>query len=1303
MRKKVTKGFMNRALALVSSVALLAGVSNTVLFADARQSLNPDPSSPQYYQKYSTIEEARKAGNEINERIAEEGIALFKNAEVNGKAALPVAKGSKITLFGSCSTNLRQSGGGSGSGQSNAGEYRTTMEVFTSAGFKVNKTVYDMYEALNTRSEVAVSNYTNAITNSYEEYNDAAIIFVSRAAGGENYDAYLGNGTTNHSQQMDNNEIALFEHVKAAKDSSGNPVFNKIIVCINTADPFEVARYQDDARVHGVIWMGLLGSTGLNALPKIINGEVNPSAHTVDIWPADLRKDPAWFNFADNNQVGGSIDITGTTPAGDDLIGDAIADDGQVGRPIFKATTYKEGIYMGYRWYETAATIDGYFNEEAGYADPLHADDAYYNRFNGVLYPFGYGLSYTSFEWTAGRPSLEAGEITADDAGTEVTIPVTVKNTGSTAGKDVVQLYAREPYGETSNIEKSDVTFINSAKTDLLQPGEEQTVEITFNIRDLASFDWNDINKNGFRGYELEAGEYDLLLRTDSHNDKNGVEKIAYVVGKTIRYNSEDKNSPLNYNQGYGENAKAVLSQADEYNCSGVGAISADGAHATYEDMDYVTRADWKLPEPSTAEQLHWTNEALYILFNQTYTSSAGTNGDKETDPWYKTSEDIPGYGKSRSELAEGDWKQASDEEVEARENGKTEIQLKDMIGIPFDDVRWVSFMNQMSFDEMVTITQNGWYKSPGLASIGKPETEEKDGPGQLNAQAGRGTFWCCETTLSATYNPGLAYEMGYQTGQECLVLNISGWYAPGANTHRLAFNGRNFEYYSSDGRQGGYMCAAEIRGVVDNGIHVYAKHYVCNDMETCRNYGGGVSIFLTEQALREIYLKPFEIATKLGNMNGIMTCHGKVGLIRAESNYMLTKYFLYDECGYDGSSITDADAGDYTNVIGGSAQQVTGDRLERCFVVPLAWNTAKASSESALNGRRVEGRYDAQNNKIMVPAITVDQSSWHYVAEKWDTYEEFTGYEANVAHSDAWDKESPTQWYAVRTTAQYLLYQVANSAQMGTGMGDQVGATVTVHCGRDAETEEIKCKLGELIAEPQAPSVGIDERFAGWYTDENYTQPANFPMSVVKPVQLYALIVPMTSCIQSFDLNYSGAQVPAQYYEEGSVVNLPAFDPVRTGYIFDGWYLEATCVNKVNPNDNSALTINTDRTFYAKWIAVARLTVSYNLNYENGPSAKTVTVNSGDKVFPPEFMPVREGYVFKGWYEDESCEYEADFSQAINYDTVFYAGWEKAEAPAAKSNTSGLVGAYAGAGVVAAAGIAVLAVGLVFWKKSKS
>ncbi len=911
-----------------------------------------------------------------------------------------------------------------------------------------------------------------------------------------------------------------------------------------------------------------------------------------------------------------------------------------------------------------------------------------------MLYPFGYGLSYTSFEWTAGSPSLASGEITPEQAGEDVTIPVTVKNTGGFAGKDVVQLYLRAPYGAESPIEKSDVVYIASVKTRLLNPGEEQTVEIGFNIRDLASFDWNDINGNGFKGYELETGSYDLLLRTDSHTDKNEGFKITYTVNGGICYNSEEMDSPLNYNRGFGENAKAVFSQQDEFNSSGIGAIGVSGAHVAERDADYVSRSDWKLPSPSSAEQLNWSDEAVSILLNQTYTSSVGTNGDRESDPWYKTAEDIPGYGKKRDQLAEGDWKQASEEEAAARKNGSTDIQLRDMIGVPIEDVRWVNFMNQLTFDEMTALTQNSWYKSPGLAAIGKPQTEEKDGPGQLMASAANGTFWSCETTISATYNTELAYEMGFHMGQECLVLGISGWYGPGMNTHRFAFNGRNFEYYSSDGRQGGYTGAAVIKGVTENGIHVYAKHFVCNDMETCRNYGGGVSVFLTEQALREIYLKPFEIAAKYGNMNGIMTCHGKVGMIRVESNYNLCNYFLYDECGYDGSSVTDADAGAYTTTIGGSAQQVTGDMLERCRVVPLAWNETPASSDAALNGRKVEGRYDADENKLMVPEIIVDQTKWHFTGNH-DAYEETTGYQTTVTAGDAWDRESPTQWYAVRTNAMYLLYQAANSAQMGLGNGDQVGCVVTVHYndGITGDTE-IKCGTGQLIEQPAAPAINAaKERFVGWYTDRECTRQAKFPMSVTKSVQLYPLIVPMTLCVQSYDLNYDGAPAGSnEYYETGGKVNLPPFDPVRDGYVFDGWYLEKSCVNRVDPSDSDSLVIDFDRTYYAKWTAVPKFVVSFLYNYDGAPGAGYEAVNAGEKILPPLFVPERNGYVFTGWYTDESCEYAADFTQAIEYDVRFYAGWEKTETRASGCNGVISAGTSAGTLILLAAGLVVSA-----------
>lgn len=1296
--KTATKKILSCTLAFAMSASLVMGLPGAGLQANAEQSLNPDPSNPQYYQKYSTIEEARKEGNAINERIAEEGIALFKNELVGESKALPLEKNSSISLFGSCSTNLRQAGSGSGSGSSNAGEYQTTKEIFTQAGFKINDKLYSMYESKNSRNEIGMENYTAEITNSYKEYSDAAIIFLSRADGGENYDANLGDGTSNHSQQMNNNEIALLNHVKEAKDGNGEPLFKKIILCINTADPFEVARYQDDERVQAVIWMGFLGSTGLKALPKILNGDVNPSGHTVDAWPANLRQDPAWFNFGTNKQVGASTNIIGNDPTGASFAEN---------NSIYKAATYKEGIYMGYRWYETAATVDGYYSNTVGetnYTDPLHADDAYYNRYNGILYPFGYGLSYTTFEWTVGEPSFAAGEIKAADAGTEVTVPVTVKNTGDVAGKDVVQMYLRAPYGPDAPIEKSDITYINSAKTDLLAPGEEQTVEITFNIRDFASFDWNDINKNDFQGYELEAGQYDLLFRTDSHTDKNADFKISYFVsGDGIQYNEEDINSPLNYNQGFGENAKAVFSQQDEYNTSGIGAIDAEGNRVTQKDMDYVTRADWKLPTPSDTEQMTWTDKATGILFDQVYTSSEGTNGDKETDPWYKTAEDIPGYGKTRDQLEEGDWKQASEEDVAARKNGKTAIQLKDMIGIPLDDPKWVEFMNQLTFDEMTYISNNARYTSPAMPAIGKPATEDKDGPGQLSANAGKSTFWCCETTISATYNTELAYEMGYQMGQECLTLGVTGWYGPGLNTHRLAFNGRNFEYYSSDGRQGGWMAAAVIQGAVDNGIHIFAKHYVCNDMETDRNSGGGVSIFLTEQALREIYLKPFEIATKYGDMNGMMTCHGKVGMLRVESNYMLCNYFLYDECGYDGSSVTDANSTDFTtNIANGSAPQVTGDRLARCRVLPLSWNTTPASSDNALNGRRTEGRYDAVNNKLMVPEVNVDDNSWTYINGDFGG-----GYTATVTNSGKWDKESPTQWYSVRMNAMYFLYQAANSCQMrGEANGDQVGSIVTVHYNDGVNEDlEIKCGTDETLMEPEAPSFNAaKERFMGWYFDEECTQPVSFPLIVTKSVNLYPLIVPMTMCVQKYDLNYDGAPAAVtEYYEDGAMINLPAFNPVRPGFTFEGWYLEETCINKVDANNSQALVITADRTFYAKWTATGKIIVSFNYNFDGSAGAKTIAIEVGEVIMPPVYPPVREGYVFTGWYTDQSCEYKADFTQAIEYDMSFYAGWEIATDSSGVADTQTGITVTEGVliGVVVVLGAIVVSGGaLIFIKK---
>lgn len=1269
--KKTSGKAMSRSYLLICSfvfaliLALAIGFQSSAMFSQAKMNLNPDISKPQFFVKYSDIKEARKAGNELNVRIAEEGIALFKNELCSdGKKALPVAKGSNVSLFGSCSSNLRQTGNGSGGGVALSGETINTEDAFNAVGLNVNPTLYDLYVSRNSRSEIPVSNYTSSITSTYKDYNDLAVIFISRADGGENYDAQLGNGTSAHSMEMSSNEQALFNHVKDAKDDNGEPMFKKIILCINTADPFEVARYQDDERVQGVIWMGFLGGLGLKALPYIITGEVNPSAHTVDVWPASLRKDPAWFNFGSNRQVGGSLVIKGNDPSGGSLE-NPVRTDGKAGAPQMKALTYKEGIYMGYRWYETAATVDGYFDTAEDKQDPLHSDDAYYNRTNGVLYPFGYGLSYTDFEWTVGEPDKAEGILTDSDAGDKVTVPVTVKNTGEVAGKDVVQIYLRAPYDtETAPIEKSEITFINSAKTKLLQPDEEQTVYVSFDIRDLASFDWNDINGNDFQGYELEQGNYEILFRTDSHTDKNEGFKLTYTVGENGIQYDEEGDSPLNYNRGFGENAKAVFSQNDIYNTSGIGAIDEDGTHVAKKDADYVSRSAWALPTPSDDDQLSWTDKAVSVLFNQSYTSSAGTNGDKPTDPWYKTAEDIPGYGKSRSELTATDWKQASEEDVNARRNGKTALQLSDMIGVPIDDAKWVTFMNQLTFDEMTYISNNSRYTSPALPAIGKPATIDRDGPGQVvSATSERSTFWCCETTIAATYNTELAYEMGYQLGQECILLGVTGWYGPGVNIHRLAFNGRNFEYYSQDGRQGGWIAAAVIKGATDNGIHVFAKHYVCNDMETDRNSGGGVSIFLTEQALREIYLKPFEIATKYGNMNGMMTAHGKVGVLRIESNYNLCNYFLYDECGYDGSSVTDAISNDFTTIINGSAQQVTGDRLARCRVLPLSWNTTPASSLSACTGRRTEGRYDAESNKLLVPTITVDQSTWTYSGTGTSTDAMNYGYEAEVTCDDNWIVESPTQWYSVRMNAMYMLYQTANSCQMTGGIGDQVGYVVSVHYADG--TTEINCSLSEIIAEPDAPVIDASkQRFVGWYLDEECTVPAEFPINVTGPVHLYPLIVGMTSCVQTYSLNYDGAgENKAEYYEKGTTVSLPVFDPVRPGYTFEGWYFDAACIKKVDSSDLSSLVINNDRTFYAKWKATSVYQVSFDYNYDDCPAPKTMTVAAGETIMPPLYPPTRAGYTFTGWYTDQGCEYKADFSAGIEYDIKFYAGWAEASA----------------------------------------
>lgn len=879
MRKAKTLG--KKAIGGALVLALAGSIFATGL-APITVSANSDAQG-KWYTDFASLEDEREYAAKLNEQIMEEGMVLMKN-ENN---ALPFAKSVKnVTLFGKRSYEPVTGGTGSGGG---GGAYTTLPDSLTAAGYNVNGKVQDIYE--NTESTAAISSgmfssggqtveapvsvLANA-TGSYAFYNDAAILTIART-GGEGSDLLTSNVPTHsnpedHYLQLDDNEKELIAHIKQH--------FDTVIVLINCANALEMGELENDPDIDAILWIGQPGNSGLAAVGRVLNGTVNPSGRTVDIYPADHKKDPTWQNFGTGTQNG----------VGTRVMQKSVAEDGTVTYEQVNANTleYEEGIYLGYKYYETAAAEAAKGNYEG-----FDYDEA-------VVYPFGYGLSYTTFKQeikTTGEDLAKAINA-ASGLDTKVQMQVEVTNTGNVEGKEVVQLYVHAPY-TAGGIEKAEVSLVSFVKTKKLAPGESQVVTLDVRLGDIASFDYNDANENDWKGYEIEAGTYDFRIQADSHNVLDSVS--AALTAKTTVLdtdNNAENNTPLSNGDDY--DSLLNIKEKDE-----------DGTTGT---MKIMSRADFKGTFPTAPEDADraYAQKVVTLLINSSasvaqndeltrYTAYYNSSDDLTTDPWYKTNADIP-----------AGWTQAAN--TEGRENGKTAIQLAAMAGIDYDSEEvitegvfkgktgveaWEIFMNQLTYSEMATLLSNGSYNTVALDSIGKEQARDQDGPAQLSS----GTFWACEIVIASTWNVELAYEQGVLVGNESLYLNVPGWYGPAMNIHRSPFSGRNFEYYSQDALQGGFIAAAVVAGAQSKGVNCYIKHFGLNDQETNRS---GTGTFADEQTIRENYFKNFEYAVKDGGATGTMTAFNRVGAINEFANYMTLNVMMRSEWGFKGAAVTD-------------------------------------------------------------------------------------------------------------------------------------------------------------------------------------------------------------------------------------------------------------------------------------------------------------------------------------------------------------------------------------------------------------
>lgn len=825
------------------SAGELGGLMDT-LFGSQRPIYSDEVTSVYPAQKATNKAEAFANAQEVNLKLAEEGFVLLKNEN----AALPMNKGARISVFSKNSVNL--SYGGSGSGGFDTSNNKNLYESLNDAGFVTNPTLKNFYESSQSgpvrtanssdldngdnqkiaTAETPQSKYTDAVKNSYADYSDAALVVITRI-GGEGFDLprYQGDSEgavspDSHYLELDQNEIDL---LTAVTDGT----FKRVVVVFNTPSSFEATFLKDSAyaafadKIDAAVWIGFTGSNGITALGEILNGDVNPSGRLVDTWAADFTKNPSFANFG-----------TGCLPDTTDKY------DGG----MYYSVDYEEGIYVGYRYYETRGETDG---------------EDWYNA--NVVYPFGYGLSYTTFDWTVGDAS--ASEI---ELGTTITVPVTVKNTGSVAGKEVVQLYASAPY-TLGGIEKAHKVLVGFAKTKLLQPGESETVTVSFAPYSAASYDYRDANSNGFSGYELEAGEYTLYVSRNVHESEKA---IALNLAADVQIGTDPTTD-----------SEVVNRYTD----------SEDFLDSDWQLDAMLSRADWEgtWPTPQTAQQHAGTDRLYEEIRSEEHNNP--TDFDSEEYPWFGEEPTLTLRDLLPSAEAEGY------EPV-----------------VSYDDERWEELMMGCDEEEMIALINNGAYHTLAMECVGLPATIHGDGPSGftcfMSKEQVNGTCqYVSEPVMASTWNINLMNELGEAIGEEGTIGDkatgqpYSSIYAPGVNIHRSPFGGRCSEYFSEDPFISGMMGAAEVQGIQSRGVLPTVKHFVANEQETHRSIGGDLS-WLSEQALREIYLKPFEYTVKLGETRGIMTSFNRIGTRWTGGDYRLLTEILRNEWGFNGLVICD-------------------------------------------------------------------------------------------------------------------------------------------------------------------------------------------------------------------------------------------------------------------------------------------------------------------------------------------------------------------------------------------------------------
>jgi beta-glucosidase len=780
---------------------------------------------------------------QVSEQIEQEGSVLLKN-ENN---ALPMAEGTKVSLFSISSVNLLYGGGGSGSIYTDTCD--TLKDVLEAEGMSVNPTMWEFYSGKTDDygrrdgnswtgeqgkiGEVPVSQYTSAVKDSFAEYNDAAIVVISRN-GQEGADLSLT------MEESGSSFLTLTSEEKDMLQMAADN-FDTVIVLLNTANAMELG-WMDDYGVDACLWIGYPGQTGLAGVGYVLSGKVNPSGRLVDTYAVDSLSSAAMQNFGCGYITNATNEVSSK----------------------HAYVVYGEGIYVGYRYYETRYEDTVLNQGNAASTVGVYASSNGWNYDEEVLYPFGYGLSYTTFDYS---------NFSMKEEGDNIVVTVDVTNTGDVAGSHVVEVYFQSPYTDydkENGIEKASIELCGFDRTGELAPSESETVTITVPKEELRTYD-----ANNAKTYILDAGDYYFTVGADAHDALNNV---LAAKGKTVAdgmtgegnaalagaYTVDSLDSTT-----YAVDAKTGVAITNQF----------DQGSMTYYDADYtyLSRSDWAATWPT-----------FY--------------GEQQSDGSYalEASEEL--LHDSQDNLF------AEDADAVMPTTGENVgLQLITLKGVDYDDPSWDELLDQLTVDEMMEMARLGGWQTMEIESIGKPKSNDQDGPAGITDTLIGSDTGCMgypiEIVMASTWDEDLLQVVGECVGEDGLAAGVQGWYAPGAGTHRTPYGGRNFEYYSEDGFLAGTMAAREVAGAQSKGMYVYLKHMVLNDSETERY---GINTFCNEQALREIYLTAFEKPVRDADCTGIMAAFNGIGGIWCGANDGLLNQVLRSEWGFKGIVVTD-------------------------------------------------------------------------------------------------------------------------------------------------------------------------------------------------------------------------------------------------------------------------------------------------------------------------------------------------------------------------------------------------------------